>query len=119
MSKDALINVIPLWYEPSTKYKNLVLNKDFIIVHYIDPITMRTHCDLVHRDAIPRMESAIKGAYTVSVYNYIVHSTKYQHKGCAQEANQAQLPAIGREARTFPAISYEHHMTITFRCGSV
>lgn len=77
MSKDALINVIPLWYEPSTKYKNLVLNKDFIIVHYIDPITMRTHCDLVHRDAIPRMESAIKGAYTVSVYNYIVHSTKY------------------------------------------
>nr|DAU06406.1 MAG TPA: hypothetical protein [Caudoviricetes sp.] len=30
---------------------------------------------------------------------YVVFSTQYCHKGCAQEANQAQLPIIGRSER--------------------
>ena len=62
------IDVIPLWYEPSTKYNNPESHEDFVIVHYIDPITMITYCDLVYKGAIPHMESAIKGAYTIS-YN--------------------------------------------------
>ena len=30
-----------------------------------------------------------------------VLSTQYCHKGCAQEANQAQLPAIGGSEKEF------------------
>lgn len=66
--EDGIIDVIPLWYEPSIKYNNLESHKDFVIMHYIDPITMIRYCDLVYKGAIPRMESAIKGAYTIS-YN--------------------------------------------------
>lgn len=62
------IDVIPLWYEPSKKYDKLGLYKDFVIMHYIDPITMIRYCGHIHKDAIPHIESAIKGAYTIS-YN--------------------------------------------------
>lgn len=65
------VDVIPLWYEPSTKYDNLGLYEDFVIMHYIDPITMIRYCDHIHKDVIPRIESAIKGAYTIS-YNIAI-----------------------------------------------
>lgn len=36
---------------------------------------------------------------TIQTIKYTVHSTQYCRKGCAQEANQAQLPTIGRSER--------------------
>lgn len=65
------IDVIPLWYEPTTKYDPLELVKDFVIMHYIDPITLIRYCEHIHKDAIPRMENAIKGAYTIR-YNITI-----------------------------------------------
>lgn len=42
------------------------------------------------------IEAAIRGTYNIK---YVVFSTQYCHKGCAQEANQQQLPIIGRSER--------------------
>ena len=65
----------------------------------------------------------IHALLTKTIYKqllYTVLSTQYCHKGCAQEANQAQLPAIEGIHSVLPhQVIYSHNLQITKNLSTV